>query len=263
MIPRKEAAALRVYLVTLPGSAPDICAAPTVCLAYGLDRDGALVRRNTPNGRGGLLGLCGAFPPTLADPDALLRTLDAECAARGFGGVLADPAGTPTGEQRALLCTLAQRLRRGGRRLYVPQDCAVEGAHVLVGSAVSGGTLRALLCEAIGRYGAGCTALAAEQLCMDFALPCPTGVGAPLTAPAFDALRRAHGAKTHFSAELCARYFTYCEGQTLHLVLFDDADTLRRKLSLARSLGVGDAFLCYPELNGVYDALFPGGQLTF
>ena len=42
-----------------------------------------------------------------------------------------------------------------------------------------------------------------------------------------------------FSGDLCARYFTYMSRDNgAHFVLFDDGDTLRRKVEVARQLGV-------------------------
>ena len=42
-----------------------------------------------------------------------------------------------------------------------------------------------------------------------------------------------------FSNELCARYFTYMSKETgAHFVLFDDGETLRRKMEVARRLGI-------------------------
>ena len=42
-----------------------------------------------------------------------------------------------------------------------------------------------------------------------------------------------------FSGELCARYFTYMSRDNgAHFVLFDDGDTLRHKVEVARELGI-------------------------
>lgn len=42
-----------------------------------------------------------------------------------------------------------------------------------------------------------------------------------------------------YSSELCARYFTYMSRESgAHFVLFDDGDTLRRKMEVARKQGV-------------------------
>ena len=56
-----------------------------------------------------------------------------------------------------------------------------------------------------------------------------------------------------YSDALCARYFTLTrQGQT-HFVLFDDARTLRRKLELARQLGIRDALVMLPEVEDLPD----------
>ena len=47
------------------------------------------------------------------------------------------------------------------------------------------------------------------------------------------------------------------QGQT-HFVLFDDARTLRRKLELARQLGIRDALVMLPEVEDLLEPLFAG-----
>ena len=42
-----------------------------------------------------------------------------------------------------------------------------------------------------------------------------------------------------------------------HFVLFDDAETLRRKIRLGRSLGCAAAFLMFPEVEDLLPSLFP------
>lgn len=114
---------------------------------------------------------------------------------------------------------------------------------ILVGSAVSGGSLRGLLEEAIARYGARRLVLGVERVAMEFPLPCPSGVGRPLTERELRELRR--GRKVFFSPALCAKYFLLCRNGSWRFVLFDDEETMERKLALARSLGVCDAFELY------------------
>ena len=45
-----------------------------------------------------------------------------------------------------------------------------------------------------------------------------------------------------------AKYFTYTAEGGTHFVLFDDVETLRRKVRLAQELGIQKAFLMYPEV---------------
>ncbi len=116
---------------------------------------------------------------------------------------------------------------------------------ILVCTALSGGSLRALLEEAVKKYGAERVAVGVERVSMDFPLPCRSGYGAPLSQESLAALRRRYQTPVFFSEALCAKYFTYRACGKTRLVLFDDDETVRRKLALARSLGIRDAFTVY------------------
>ena len=119
---------------------------------------------------------------------------------------------------------------------------------ILIGTALSGGSLRALLEEAVAKYGTERLALGVERIAMDFPLPCRSGYGKPLTPEALAALlRRCGGAPVFFSEALCAKYFTYRRDGETRLVLFDDDETVGRKLALAQSLGIETAFRIYTE----------------
>ena len=53
-----------------------------------------------------------------------------------------------------------------------------------------------------------------------------------------------------FSGELCARYFTYMgRDNGAHFVLFDDGDTLRRKVEVARRLGIHTFLAPWAEIG--------------
>lgn len=125
----------------------------------------------------------------------------------------------------------------------------------LLHTAQSGGSLRERLSEAAGRYGGEGVALWVDRVREDFTLPAPTGSGRPLTPRELWALREKHGPAVFFSEDLCARYFTYLEGETGHLVLFDDAGTLRKKLKLAGEAGIATAYLPYGETRDLLEEL--------
>lgn len=116
---------------------------------------------------------------------------------------------------------------------------------ILISTALSGGSLRELLEEAIAKYGTAQLALGVERTAMDFPLPCRGGYGTPLAPETLAALRRRCAAPVFFSEALCAKYFTYLRNGETRLVLFDDDETVRRKLALAQSLGIGEAFRIY------------------
>ena len=57
-----------------------------------------------------------------------------------------------------------------------------------------------------------------------------------------------------FSDQLCAHYFTYMSRENgAHFVLFDDAGSIRKKLLLARNLGIRQAVLAYPQVDDLLE----------
>lgn len=225
-------------------------------VAYAIDEQGQLTRAAAlpETLRGGAMVLSQRHAVSSLDTRSLSRAVLRECGKRRFSAVIADveSAHTPLSFWR----TLAAALGEDGRRLYLPEAFAVERAGVLVCTAVSGGTLRDCLREAVRRYGAERCMLDCQRLMMDFPLPCPSGLGTPLTREALHQLRESCGSATFFSAELGARYFTYRARGETHLVLCDDAQTLRAKLRLGEELGIRRALFQYPEVCDLLPQLF-------
>lgn len=104
--------------------------------------------------------------------------------------------------------------------------------------AVSGGTLEDYI---KGLSGTFCLRISPSH--MDFPLPCPEGTGRSLSQSELKALYQ--NQPTHYSPELCMEYFTYMEGDHLHLVLFDTLRSLREKYRLAKRLKVKS--ICIPD----------------
>lgn len=253
---------LRSYLAITPGALaqlPSPPALPLALMAYAVGPGGILTRcgavRPSP---GALMGLSDRCAGSIQRPDALCRAVAAECVKKRLYGVLADFDGAPCSDRLAFLNCLARRLNAQGLRLYCPCSLPAEGAVLLVGTAVSGGSLRTLLESTVNRFGPERLALDLERVQMDFPLPCPSGCGTPLTHEELLALRQKHASSVYYSRELAANYFTYSEEDRAHFVLFDDAETLRRKCALAQSLGIQEAFVMYPEVADLLPV--PGAQ---
>ena len=199
--------------------------------------------------------LAAPLPSTLRG--GLMVVSDWDCPRRGYAGAAADfdPPARP--DRAALLQALLPLLASCGRALYVPEHyAACHGASVLLCTALSGGTLEGRLNQAAARYGAEHLALDLQRLAMDFPVPCPSGQGTALTRSQLAAL--AAGRSTFYSDALCARYFTLTREGRTHFILFDDAQTLRRKLALARSQGIRDALVMLPEVEDILVPLFAG-----
>jgi len=181
---------------------------------------------------------------------ALCRQVVQECAARNFCAVVCTGGGTV---QRRLAAQLDEMLNRRGIALYVP-ECWGEyttAARVLIGSALSGGSLHCRLQEAAERFGGPeRIALWMERVAEDFFLPAALGGGTALTGQELSRLMGRLKPAVFFSDELCARYFTYMTGEGgAHFVLFDDADTLRKKLQIARRLGIRRAVARWEDVS--------------
>ena len=221
-------------------------------MAYRVGGGPHLFRSSQPiPARGGLMYIDDGGFDGRGTPDAFCQEVVRECAARGFGGVVcAFDRKLPL--LSAVVEQLGPMLVRQGRSFYVSEPygrCTATG-RVLIPTALSGGSLRQRLGEAVERYGAGRVALAVERTAADFFLPSPDGQGRPLTLEELKARLEERSPSVFFSDELCARYFTYMNRQSgAHFVLFDDAGSIRKKLRLAEALGIDRALLCWPEVS--------------
>ena len=216
-------------------------------MAYAVSPELRLMRLSgNPPGRGGLLYFALEQPPSGA-AEPFLNQLRRECAAQRYRGVIADlpPRGYGQFAQALDRALAAQRLA-----VYLPEPYAQTAprARILVSTAISGGTLKDRLESAVRRYGADRTVAALERRAEDFPIPARTGCGTPLTPEALNSLRRSIRASVYYSPELCARYFTYLQGQHPHFVLFDDSETMRAKRKAAQEAGIAECLAAWTEL---------------
>lgn len=250
---------MRVYLAVTPDHLEEAlrCTARVAHVAYRIDETGMLACAELPAKiRGGIMVLSDGDGCTLQDISTLCSAVCRECEVRGFGAVTADFEQPKNEERCAFLRALCENLRKMGRVLYVPEcyGCDVPGAMVLICTAVSGGSLRVRLQEARRTFGER-VALDLQRLRMEFPLPCPCGEGRNLQREELEKFL-AEEPKVFFSEELCARYFVRLSDCEPSLVLFDDADTLRRKLRLAQELGITAAFVMFPEVEDIRSELW-------
>lgn len=227
-------------------------------VAYRVGREGRLTRRDLlARTRGGLMVLGDQDCGVIRDPAALCRDVWRECGNRAYGGVVADFEKPPEADRTAFLEALGRVLSRNGKRLFVPESYGgrVEQAAVLICTALSGGNLRERLGECVQRFGQGRVTLDLQRLRMSFPLPCPSGEGEPLDNPEFKEMLEKKRQSVFYSSDLCAKYFTFTGSGNSRFVLFDDADTLRRKIRLGQEMGIGMGFLMYPEAEDLLPEL--------
>lgn len=245
----------RLILAAPPAQLPAVLTfgLPVAHMAYRIGADLRLLRTAIPASvRGGLMMVDDAEFDDRGDITQFCRELLHECAAHSFDGVILDLEHAPSPMLGRLVAELAGHTAKRGWPLYVPEAYASfsDKTSILISSALSGGSLTQRLTEAAAQYGAGRIALGVERVAEDFYLPSPSGQGTPLSRQALAKRILERSPSLFFSNELCARYFTYMSKQSgAHFVLFDDADSIRRKLSIARKLKLQGAVLAYPQVD--------------
>ena len=112
------------------------------------------------------------------------------------------------------------------------------------------GSLEQRLRDVLAQYGPERVVLFLEKRAEDFPLPSPTGSGTQLTPEALGELMGRLEPSVFFSQELCARYFTYMSRESGgHFVLFDDGETLVKKMEVSQKLGVRWAMGMWEDLG--------------
>ena len=253
---------MQIYLAVTPEASQE---AQAYCrnlahVAYRVGPGSALLRQSLLlQTKGGLLSVSDHDAPFIDSPEDLRDAVLRECGRRNYSGVLLDFEEAPRRDRTAFVSALAPALAASRRMLYLPESYAASapGASVLLCTAVSGGSFSEYLQEAVARAGgAARLVLDVQRLRMDFRLPARSGEGQPLTGEALAALMERESPAVFFSQDLCTRYFTYTREGESHFVLFDDADTLNRKLRLGAGMGFAAAFFMWPEVRDVAPRLF-------
>lgn len=250
----------RMIVLTPPHRLGELRGRPvTPChLAYRMGEGPHLMGSGLPAAlRGGLMAVADG-PVSGGPPETFCREVLRECELRNFQGVLCDWEGPPNSFLKEVLGELEGRLTPQGLALYVPEEYAfcTPKARVLVSSALCGGSLELRLGEALDRFGRERLVLALQRSAEDFLLPAPEGRGRTLSGEELGQMLRERQPAVYFSRELCARYFTYMDRQGQpHFVLFDDGDTMVRKLEQGRKAGVVRFAAAWPEICGAADRM--------
>lgn len=233
---------------------------PLAHVAYRVGGGPHLFRASIPVSiQGGYMVIDNAGFSGGGEPGPFCQEVLRECAARGFTGAVCDFSGRPVPPLSAIVQNLGEAFQRRGWPLYVTEGyggCS-DKCRVLISSALSGGSLRQRLQEAVQRFGR--VVLAVERVAEDFYLPSPTGQGTPLTRDELAQRLEERAPQVYFSTDLCAHYFTYMsDASGAHFVLFDDAGSIRKKLQLARQLDIGEALLPYAQVDDLLPELLGG-----
>lgn len=252
----------RILLAVSPGSVPPRLPVPfeLAHMAYRIGSHCRLLRARPELAlTGGFLMISGAASSCHGNAERFCQQVVSECRLHHAAGVIAN---WELASQCAPLVTeLDRALAQAQLEFWVPEYYAKAAANakILVSSQLSGGSLTARLQEALDRWGHR-IALAVECTPWVFQLPCPSGQGTPLEAGQLRQLIANYSPRFWFSEALGTQYFTYLREQQLHLALFDNGASIRRKLELAARRGLSGAILSWDELAPFAREVFPPSQ---
>lgn len=226
---------------------------PLAHMAYRLGSGPHLFRASFPTApRGGLMMIGEDRFDGQGDAMIFCREVLRECQLKHFSGVVFDPESSPTPTLSRIIAGLGEQLSRRGLSYYLPEAYSnySKTARIMIPSAISGGSLQERLTQAIDRHGAARITLCLDRSAEDFYLPAPHGTGHPLTR---DELRRrieTVAPSVFYSKELCAHYFTYMSRDSgAHFILFDDVNSIHKKISLGEQLGIRSFFFFHQQME--------------
>lgn len=232
---------------------------PMAHMTYQLGPGARLLRsRGTPPPKGGLMMIEDGGFDGRGDARTFSQAVFQECRNQSFRGVVLDLEAPPKPLLARIISGLEETCTRQSWFFYLPEAYCLYSnrAKIMVSTALSGGSLRRRLEEAGEKYGRARLVPYLQRVAEDFHLPAQEGRGYPLTREALISLRNRLSPTVFFSQDLCAYYFTYMSRDTgAHFVLFDNATSLRRKMEIASSLGLGEFVLVYPEVQDILPEL--------
>jgi hypothetical protein len=253
---------LRTYICVSPAEATEASRSgfPLCHMAYRIGQGFRLYRSGIGiNVRNGMMLLTDyGLDKSAGYSPALMYDIKRECDIRNYDGVVCD---FENGENEVLgrfITEAGNYFPNFGIKLYVPISYADEApnAHVLVPSAVAGGSYMDHLNRSLFKYGAERAAIYYEPISIDFVMPSPAGDSDRISRSDLEALIKRLNAVSYYSRDLGAYYFTYRDDQNRsRFVLFDDDRSMLKKLGMARQAGFTEAFILYADASGNLDQL--------
>jgi len=188
----------------------------------------------------------------------LLHDIKRECDIRNYEGVVCDFENGENEVLRQFVSEAGNYFTGFDIKLYVPISYAdaAPKAHVLIPSAVTGGSYQDHLNRSLFKYGPERAAIYYEPMYIDFVMPTPSGEKDRISKTELNDLIKRLNAVSYYSRELGAYYFTYRDEQNRsRFVLFDDDRSMLKKLGMARQAGYLEAFVLYSDACDSLDQL--------
>lgn len=179
------------------------------------------------------------------------RVIIDECLKRNYGGVILDFEGGDKQSLARYADALGNLCSQYNITLVTGKRYQTDTSFTLVSSGVVSGSLR----QKLLKYG-NRSVLEIVRLAQDIPLPAPQGRGITMTRAELTDLLNERRPATFFSSELLARYFTYKDAYGItHFIIYDDAESISKKLRLAESMGLPYAVMLYGEVKDLLGGL--------
>lgn len=219
-------------------------------MTYRICPSGHLLRADIPP-KGGIMYLDDSG--TVSESSYIADEILHECSSRHFSGVVLDLS---PDFPKSMAQTIAKVCIKNSLQVYVPPYLSFcQNSIVLISTGISSGSLNTRLVSAIRQYGSKRVALAIDYLRTDFTLPAKNANGQELSDTQLKDLMNKYRSPSFYSKELCTYYFTYRTQNKSHLVLYDNAVSIKRKLTLGKSLGIDTAFMFYPHVKDILSGI--------
>lgn len=196
---------------------------------------------------GGMMLISFECQPRVRSYDRLLSETVFVFRKKGFSGIIIDgPDGIDISQY------LVRMFKGLTKNLIVSSGIpSPSGCVKAVSSAVSGGTLRQMLLDSIRAYGLKNICIAAELIRADFTLPAMDGKCSYMTLDETMSLIKRYKTPSFYSHDLETNYFSYKRDGKAHMVLYDNSESMIRKITLASSLGITKCLISYSDTKHI------------
>ncbi len=175
-----------------------------------------------------------------------------ECRRREYTSVFLDTDEPPTDKSSSVFASVSASLKRRGLSTFCPFSFASFCPHSVpvADGAVTGGVFKDELTSLIKRHRR--MGISISRIISRFEMPCQDASGVSLLPKDLRRLRDAFDSDIFFSPQLMTNYFLFSNApDKCGYVLCDNADTISKKLRLAKELGFSDAFLIHREISDI------------
>ena len=175
-----------------------------------------------------------------------------ECKKRGYSAVFLDTDELPKSENSNIFSKVSATLEKRGLSTFCPLTFAniCPRSVPVADGTITGGFFKDELANFKKKHRR--IGISISRIISRFEMPVSDADGVSLSPMEFKRFVQAFDGNIFFSPQLMTNYFLFSSGSNkCEYILFDDADTISKKLRTAKELGFSDAFLVQREISDI------------